>query len=64
MNPESRGFVTGAGLRCLAGRVGEPQAGRNWGDRLLALNAAPNMPQLGRKEGSDRASHLVKAGYG
>ena len=61
MNPESRGFVTGAGLRCLVGRTGEPLSGRNWGDRLQALNSAPNMPQLGQKEGSIRASHLVKA---
>ena len=60
MNPESRGFVTGAGLRCLVGRLGGPLAGRNWGDRLLVLNSAPNMPQLGQKEGSIRASHLVE----
>ena len=60
MNPESRGFVTGAGLRCLAGRADEPLSGRKWGDRLMVLNSAPNMPQIGRKKGSDRASHLVK----
>lgn len=61
MNPESRGFVTGAGLRCLVGPLGGPLAGRNWGDRLLVMNSAPNMPQLGQKEGSIRASHLVEA---
>ena len=61
MNPESRGFVTGAGLRCLVGRPGGPLEGGNWGDRLLVLNSAPNMPQLGQKEGSERASHLVEA---
>ena len=61
MNPESRGFVAGAGLRCLGGRAGVPLSGRNWGDRLMMLNSAPNMPQIGRKEGSDRASHLVGA---
>ena len=61
MNPEPRGFVTVTGLRCLVGRPGWPRAVRNWGDRLLVLNSAPNMPQLGRKEGSDHASHLVGA---
>lgn len=61
MNLEPRRVDTGRGFSGLYGWPGEPRSGRNWGDRLQALDSAPNMPQLGRKEGSNRASHLVKA---
>ena len=61
MNAEPGLVVTGTGLWRVGGRAGMPLSGRNWGDRLMGLNSAPNMPQLGRKEGSIRASHLVEA---
>ena len=61
MNAEPGRVVAGTALWRVGGRAGVPLSGRNWGDRLLMLNSAPNMPQLGRKEGSDRASHLVEA---
>ena len=63
MNSEPNRVVVAGTESCgvtLRGR-GEPLAGRNWGDRLMVLDSAPNMPQLGQKEGADHASHLVKA---
>ena len=61
MNAEPGLLVAGTELWRVGGRAGVPLSGRNWGDRLMMLNSAQNMPQLGQKEGSDHASHLVEA---
>lgn len=61
MNAEPGCLVAGTELGRVGGRAGVPLSGRSWGDRLMVLNSAPNMPQLGQKEGSDHASHLVEA---
>ena len=61
MNAEPGRLVAGTAVWPVGGRTGVPLSGRNWGDRLMALNSAPNMPQLGQKEGSTSESHLVRA---
>ena len=63
MNAEPGRVVAVTELWRVGGRAGVPLSGRNWGDRLMMFNSAPNMPQLGRKEGSIRASHLVEAWF-
>ena len=61
LNAEPGRVVAGTALWRVGGRAGVPLSGRSWGDRLMVLNSAPNMPQLGQKEGADHASHLVEA---